>query len=44
MVSNVRRFTGVGDDITFLHDLGTLLDRSDNSLHAGSTISRRKLR
>ena len=28
MVSNVRRFTGVGDDITFLHDLSTLLEWS----------------
>src|SRR6266478_1565457 len=26
MVSNVRRFTGAGDDIAFLHDLSFLLD------------------
>jgi len=28
MVNNVRRLTGVGDDITFLHDQGSLTDWS----------------
>src|SRR5260370_37827877 len=46
MVSNVRRFTGAGDDIAFLHDLSFLLDWPATIFRRGDTsvIRRRPAR